>query len=37
MHLDPRGIGVPDRAVAESVERDRPAQLAVDPLEQVAG
>ena len=35
MHLDPRAIVVPDRAVAERVDGDRAVQLAVDPREQV--
>src|SRR3546814_7497685 len=35
MHLDPGQRLVPDRAVAESVDGDRAAKLAVDPIEQV--
>ena len=36
MHLDPRAVVVPDRTVAEGVDRDGAVQLAVDPVEQVA-
>src|SRR3546814_20360912 len=35
VHLDPRHAVVPDRAVAEGVDRNRPVQLGVDAMEEV--